>query len=157
MTDVATPEQVAARAELVKALRSGDYLQGHGYLAQKMPNNTLRLCCLGVACIIAQAGQKEENGVIIFGKEGDRKTTHMPTEVMDYFGFTKRSGSFYEPILTKGGRFNSLVDLNDDARFTFAEIADVIEREPRGLFVHDKPADIDGAMAVDSDTDPNDH
>lgn len=155
MTDVATPEQVAARAELVKALRSGDYLQGYGYLAQKMPDNTLRFCCLGVACIIAQAGQKEDNGVIIFGN-GDNKT-HMPAEVLDYFGFTKRGGGFSEPILTKGGHFDGLVELNDDARFTFAEIADVIEREPRGLFVRNKPADIDGAMAVDSDTDPNDH
>lgn len=107
----------------VEALRSGRFAQGRCAL-----NTGNRFCCLGVACEL-------------FVPESQKLKT------VDGVGYINRFGKLPDPLVqalglrTNGGAFESqrfgrtsLVNLNDGGR-TFAEIADIIESEPEGLFV----------------------
>lgn len=101
----------------VAALRSGEYQQGTGRLRYKG-----RYCCLGVACNLYDPD----------GWEGDVYagiSERLPDHVMTALGLRMSSGQ-----CSREGVNTSLVDLNDSG-LTFAEIADVIEAEPEGLFV----------------------
>lgn len=95
----------------VAALRSGDYEQGTGQLY-----DGLGYCCLGVGCHVADKmganlQRWEENGML----NADGK---------NWLGLQTSFGDFDN---------DNLADLNDNGS-TFAEIADIIESEPLGLF-----------------------
>lgn len=121
-----TPEdRKELRREWVKSLRSGEYEQGQGRL--RIGDE---FCCLGVACdLLAKKGMARWNGgVAVCGEsEGD---VHLPTVAGDFLGLKTGWGSFDCPVSGAA----SLVDLNDSGK-TFAEIADIIESEPEGLFI----------------------
>jgi len=105
----------------VEALRSGEYEQGRNWLRRGD-----RYCCLGVACDIAadDLGLERTSN----GWRGGR--AYLPPVVQRWLGLATRMGEFIEP---ETGWQGSLVVLND--KFTpFAEIADLIEAEPEGLF-----------------------
>ena len=110
----------------VEALRSNKYKQGTGGLC----NLANQHCCLGVACRVFQEEidsliiKKEET---LFSFDGDEFT--LPIVVQKWLG-----------LRTIGGEFNpspknGLTYLNDDDGYSFKEIADIIESEPKGLFV----------------------
>lgn len=102
---------------LVAALRSGDYKQTMGQL-----RNGGGFCCLGVACnLFDPTGWREDmtyNNVKYM----------LPADVQDFFGFTYGNATFGQDST------DGLTDRNDGGA-TFAEIADLIESEPPGLFV----------------------
>lgn len=120
----------------VKSLRSGEYKQGFGELRH---DDTY--CALGVACDLAV-----KDGVIpapkaecythpadnynrvhvlyCYGKDGNY--TQLPVKVCIWLGLESQYGSY--PGC-------SVSSLNDGERKTFAEIADIIESEPDGMFV----------------------
>lgn len=54
----------------------------------------------------------------------------LPQEVMEWAGLQDSTGRYNGPV----GEFHSLAWLNDSGK-TFAEIADIIESRPAGLFV----------------------
>jgi hypothetical protein len=104
----------------VAALRSGEYSQVEGVL--KTPNGH---CCLGVACELAA-----QEGIILpsmayKGEGGDDCLSGELEEVRLWLGLNDALGRMNSPW--------SLADLNDDGK-TFAEIADIIESKPDGLF-----------------------
>jgi hypothetical protein len=99
--------------EWVAALRSGEFVQGIGCL-----NMDNKLCCLGVAC---EVYRKHKPDFEYTGQSG-----YLPGEVRDALGLASDNGSSYDE--------DTLVSLNDSKNLTFHEIADVIEREPSGLF-----------------------
>ena len=103
----------------VAALRSGKYAQGKNLLRTA----TGRFCCLGVACELAA-----EAGVIASFTDGGYGIEHenkvLPEQVINWLGLRNDAGYY-------GG--NSLAQMNDSGA-TFDNIADLIEREPRGLF-----------------------
>ena len=114
--------------EWVKALRSGDYKQGHGRLHV---DDTY--CCLGVACdlFIKQGGTLEVTGTDLFGKNatsynGGRFV--LPFTVMAWLGLKEENGTYEDDGI------HTLTDQNDTGD-SFEQIADTIESEPEGLFV----------------------
>ena len=97
----------------VAALRSGDYEQGRGSLQRGD-----KYCCLGVACVVA-----EINGVSVTKFEGEIDGGGLWSQkaVKDWVGLSDKEGR--------------LISANDRDEWSFAEIADLIESNPSGLFV----------------------
>lgn len=105
----------------VSALRGGKYEQG-----VRLLSNNGKFCCLGVACELAlRSGIAIKKTVEIGTTNYGGWSAIMPTEAREWVGLKRSDGEF------KGGR---LTDLNDSGK-TFSEIADIIESEPKGLFV----------------------
>lgn len=103
----------------VKALRSGKYKQGKGALFENG-----RYCCLGV---LARLAVKE--GVIkkILG-------CHLEPSVMEWAGIRTPLGMYDENSKVVSDLANQNDGYNVKAK-TFKQIADIIESEPKGLFV----------------------
>ena len=98
----------------VKALRSGKYKQGIGQL-----RSGEKFCCLGVACDLAVKA-----GVIksfVGSRAGLTKT------VRKWLNLNESEGDY------EGG-MGALSADNDDGK-NFLTIANIIESEPKGLFV----------------------
>lgn len=112
---------------LVKALRSGKYEQGVGYL-----NYQNKLCCLGVACEISKGivrvslpcGPSDTPTGVVY--EGSAK--FLPRSVMKRFGFSKMNGGREDglELVIAGEAYSSLANAND-CRVPFSVIADYIE------------------------------
>ena len=112
--------------KLVEALRSGEFTQG-----QKRLRRDDAFCCLGVACSVytEETGHgrwhaNSATGTYLFISDDGESVTSLPFAVKEWLGFSGHGGEFST---------GSLMGLNDVGR-TFAEIADVIESEPEGLF-----------------------
>lgn len=104
----------------VKALRSGEYKQG---------KHRLRIgeeyCCLGVACDLFQKA-----GGALTVRSGrfytyNNESMVLPNTVQEWLGLTGRAGQY-----NKGYELSH----DNDTGKSFAEIADIIESEPPGLF-----------------------
>lgn len=118
----------ARRKKLVEALRSGEYKQTMGRLARKRKDNKIGYCCLGVACKVAGLTENlslNEDHLNFLGETGI-----LPVSVRDYFGFNDRYGGEFK----YKGNTNNLVDLNDRG-VRFSTIANIIEKEPEGMFI----------------------
>ena len=107
----------------IAALRSGKYAQTRNVLKDEVG-----YCCLGVACDISGLG-KWDGFHYSIGSE--HRAGELPTLVRDALGLRACNGSFREGCLT---------NLNDSGK-TFAEIADIIESRPKGLFKNDPKTD----------------
>jgi hypothetical protein len=108
----------------VASLRSGKRKQTKGRLRDEDG-----FCCLGDACEVAM-----ENGIALEVQQDDsgylydQQACVLPDVVRYWLGLRLDGGEY-------GSNNNmSLMRLNDGGK-TFAEIADIIEREPKGLFV----------------------
>lgn len=144
----------------IKALRSGEYSQITGSLSKTERDGSgseeTGFCCLGVACdlfnkFIMIEGELDrwvsperktynDSGSSIFVRqfkddsvsgECGYEDAQLPHEVQSWLGLTSNSGEFKESI----GDLYSLADLNDTLTYSFDEIADIIEKEPDGLFI----------------------
>lgn len=130
-------QQKNHRKKWVAALRSGEYSQTDGAL-HKPANNGF--CCLGVACDISGLGKWEGDvyGILTYRpKTGKGSPTNLPGAVRDWLGLRTVSGQFKEADddIYQGEELikTSLVAKNDEEGYTFKEIADIIESEPKGL------------------------
>lgn len=114
------------------ALVGDEFTQGHDYLAYQRVDETLRHCCLGVACEVAIANGLEISRQVLdipdkFGRRhavfGNEKFM-LPGPVMDWYGF---SGDLALTLLhpITGGRLvqNTAVRLNDELKVSFLGIA----------------------------------
>ncbi len=107
------------KEEWVAALRSGKYEQGIGTLRSESGK---RFCCLGVLCDILEP-------------EGWELTPHNITDGNYYFHTLADLGGalihkqFLKEFGIKGSAACNLAQLNDDDRYTFEMIANVIEKE----------------------------
>lgn len=99
-----TKTQIRNRTKWVKALRSGKYRQGQGWLV----TSDRRYCCLGVAKVAVLNGNAEK-------LRRDREILLGRRDAM-------RLGVSYGHLTTA-----TLTRLNDRSRWTFNEIADLIE------------------------------
>lgn len=110
--------QKALRKEWIKALRSGKYEQCTGQL-----RDVDTYCCLGVLCEIAL-----KKGLI---KGYNSRSLDLPEEVRESVGLTTTDGQYNDTENT----ILDLTTLNDTRKLSFKKIANVIEKEPNGLFV----------------------
>lgn len=121
----------------VEALRSGEYSQTKGQL-HVTEDSEDSYCCLGVACKLAvEAGvpvkteEHTEDGVTIHAYNGNGSL--LPDEISAWLGLAECDGTY----LKDGDFASTLAEDNDEHDFTFEQIAEVIEREPEGLFADD--------------------
>lgn len=112
------------KSKWVKALRSGRYEQGSGYLKAILDGEETVHCCLGVLCELAPKNLKvEESGpeqewpdlsAFKFGVKGKKASMAMPSkEILDWCGLRRIDSE-------------DLAGLNDNGD-TFEQIADYIE------------------------------
>jgi hypothetical protein len=108
------------RARWTAALRSGGYEQGRGALRVSD-----EFCCLGVLCDLAVSSgvvkaAENDYGYWHYGGE----TGRLPRAV---FGWADLDGSSPEVMIPHLTALVELATLNDDLRWDFAAIADVID------------------------------
>lgn len=106
------------------ALRSGKYKQTKGQL-----KNSEGHCCLGVASELAI-----QQGIV---KKFRHSDTGLMPKVKKWLGINSEYGEFNKAILKNGDFFDSLAGLNDNGT-SFKKIAQIIERQPEGLFKESK-------------------
>ena len=122
----------------VKALRSGKYKQGKGYLKQFNSKNEPKHCCLGVLCELYDQQMKKNH----------KKTLHsehlLSTEDVEFIRFNKHDGGLPKVVrewanminplgeFIKNDRVQYLADLNDDGK-KFSTIANIIEKNVENL------------------------
>lgn len=131
---------------LVKALRSGEYLQGNGYLAQickgeedGIYTREIRYCCLGVACEVFRTHSQEPE---LRRAEGGKTVSYQghdlypPDRVLEWFGWDtsgpegNRGKLKHAMDVTLEGHtatHRNLASLNDFG-MEFEEIANIIEQ-----------------------------
>lgn len=125
MTEYTLEQMKEHRRLWVEALRSGKYKQGAGCLRSEDNH----FCCLGVLCDIAGVEWSDQAGTFGFVADGET-AVHAPPAAEEFVGLHSSYG-FYE----RGrGIERSLMTDNDDGS-SFAEIADLIESNPPGLFI----------------------
>ena len=104
----------------LEALRSGEYDQGTCVLRRR-EGKEVKHCCLGVLCELAK--EHSQDSVVV--KEAQEalytELSLPPSAVVEWSGL-----QFHDPLVNSDK--DTLVGMNDGGS-TFAEIADVIERE----------------------------
>lgn len=122
-------QQKKNRQKWIDALRSGKYKQGRGTL-----KDGDSFCCLGVLCDVYAKTRRyngwDSHGTFFDKSFANNSDVDLITPVMDWVGMTNSGGTYY----TKKGKGNSLMGLNDESKLSFKQIANVIEKEPDGLF-----------------------
>lgn len=123
------PEQIEHVRLWVDALRSGDFKQGQNVLRANR-----KYCCLGVACeqyhneVGGQWTDQPELGRQTFTAKhaAYAATFDLPTEVAEWLLGNKDDTDPY--LIDETGETHLASRLNDDKGYTFAQIADAIER-----------------------------
>lgn len=121
--EIVTKKVLAARKKLVKALRSGKYKQ-----TQKVLFDGRGYCCLGIACRI-DAQEKRKRFTCGYNERlYDGEAAILSEYMQEKLGFSDE-GQLNKPVANSSGlgTWNSLVELNDSARYDFKQIAQVIE------------------------------
>jgi hypothetical protein len=108
--------------KVLVALRSGEYEQG--VEALQCGN---AYCCLGVMCAVYE---RETGAEIKRTERGHIEGDDLDDQegVAEWVGLAPYKSGASNPQ-------GALIDLNDDENYTFSQIADFIESEPRGLLV----------------------
>lgn len=122
----------------VKALRSGEYVQGQNQLCTIGEKGKPDMfCCLGVLCDLAvrkglvptsQINVEHDGNMTYFDEE-----YRLPSKIQKWVGLSDESGT-YKDIVDEIQVRTDLVTMNDDG-FSFDKIADIIESAPEGMFV----------------------
>lgn len=114
-------EQV--KKDWVALLRSGKILQGHGKL--KDPEG--RMCCLGVLCELHRRQTGRGRWLEVHYNDGLNDVPSMFFLTLDVMKWADLNVT--DPKVSVGlGRSDFLSNCNDDKRFTFVEIAELIEK-----------------------------
>lgn len=146
MTDLNLKLKPEIKAEWLRRLRSGDYVQMKGGLGRNMPDGECQRCCLGVLVEVpgvqaqldllpliplGYGDEVETFSLADGGEEGVPMASTMlsafliPDDEPEDSPRIRRAADAM--ILTPDGRLLNLADLNDDEDWTFAQIADLIE------------------------------
>ena len=117
----------------VAALRSGEFKQGVRQLRGKDDS----YCCLGVACELAAREGVIPPAEFIEAKQiyfYDACGYFLPVDVIKWLGLETRDGRFAVRNSDDSYEYPNFLSIKNDNRIPFAEIADIIESEPKGLF-----------------------
>lgn len=121
MNKITLEQQKANRKLWVKELRSGRIKQGRGQLEKRDGS----MCCLGVLSKLSGAERNTDNSLITY----DNNRFAASQTAREWVGLSNDVGGYDRNI-------KSLAADNDDGMI-FAELADIIEAEPQGLFIND--------------------
>lgn len=114
--------------ELAKALESGKYKQGNGYL-RTFDN---RFCCLGVACMLIKVKWEKRYGVY----QTDGESVALSSSNSSLTGIYTPYGHFKKPIKCvknkKSIKIESLANLNDGG-FSFKFIAKILRKHYKNI------------------------
>lgn len=124
------------KAKWVAALRSGEYLQGDGYLVQvdgdDEEDGEHKFCCLGVLCDIVRDDKRnpgydwaENYGLIRFAGNGQLLDTELNDELRELVGLPEEVQD--ELINFNDGHYNQKTG-NYDQPWSFKKIATYIEK-----------------------------
>lgn len=118
-------------SEWIHVLRTTKRKQGRYRLATKLENGKYAYCCLGIACEVAGL-PKRESGFLdsVFYGRGKGENTFLPRELSELLDVSKNpSLDCGDYNRDRNGHYmtTSLTVLNDDEKFTFPQIADMIE------------------------------
>jgi len=126
----------------VKALRSGKYKQGKGYLKQFTSKNEPRHCCLGVLCELYNDTMKKNHKKTLYTEEmqdNSSGTSFVRFDLVDGgLGLPKAVKKWAEitnslaEFEIDDARWECLADLNDSGK-KFSTIADIIEKNVENL------------------------
>lgn len=132
----------------VKALRSGKYKQGKGYLKQFNSKNEPRHCCLGVLCELYDQQMKKNHKKTLYTEEMEDKFSGtsfvrfdlvdggLPKVVREWADIINPLGDFIISDIDNQGYIydtkECLADLNDNGK-KFSTIADIIEKNVENL------------------------
>lgn len=119
MTKTVTKKVMAARKKWVKALRSGKFKQTDSVLY-----NGKAYCCLGIACRL-DAREKGKNFILCNYDDCDQT---LPPSIQEKLNIDDY-GELEKPVRIEGREYTNLAELNDEAHYSFKEIADVIEEQ----------------------------
>lgn len=127
----------------VRALRSGKYKQGKGYLKQFTSKNEPRHCCLGVLCELYNDTMKKNHKKTLYIEEmqdNSSGTSFVRFDLVD--GGLPKVVKKWADIKNTLGEFQincgeydieeSLADLNDTGK-KFSTIADIIEKNVENI------------------------
>jgi hypothetical protein len=126
----------------VDALRSGEYEQTTGVLRKADGDgNVVGYCCLGVACEVSGLGkwerrlpedQDEQDYYVVPVLYGEEDSwSELPDPVVEWLGFAldEENDEVGNPhLLDPDGNTYSATQANDRFHWSFAEIADALER-----------------------------
>jgi len=125
----------------VEALRSGRFQQGTRALTMIAADGKEFDCCLGVACKVAienglkikvskstrtSAGNTDMCALILYGEL--QRYGVLPLEVREWLGLNQSDGMYMADGIER------YLTHENDVGATFAEIADIVESQPEGLF-----------------------
>lgn len=124
--------QQKVKDKWVKALRSGKYKKGKGYLKQTAPSGIVSYCCLGVLCEAVKLPLTETSVAPAYtpnGKDVSYKTHH----IEGWSTYNTIPPMYKEQLGLDGKDESCLISMNDgDAPYkkpkSFKEIADWIEK-----------------------------
>ena len=110
----------------LEALRSKLYKQTRGQLRDERG-----FCCLGVACEVYNLQQRKNHKKQLTYKyfKYDGEFYRLPIKVQRWLGLTSVNGDYCGHLTS-----TNLIHKNDRG-FSFNKIADIIESNPKGLFV----------------------
>ncbi len=125
------------KAQWIAALRSGEFKQGRNYLHARRPDDEVdTFCCLGVLCVLAERAGVVTKGVgyagvvryQAIGTGSDGSTSTLPLVVDHWAGFLD-GGKSRMVTMPDTGTHTGLAGLNDYERWSFEQIADIIEEQ----------------------------
>ena len=100
----------------IKALRSGEYVQGTDALVTATDAGYDKFCCLGVLCDVLGlefVARKDPDYPLLLA--GTRQAGNLPRKMRDELGINR-------------SQHMELIDMNDRLRYNFEEIADWISK-----------------------------
>lgn len=112
------------KAQWVKALRSGEYVQGKDYLKRVDTDGITKHCCLGVLCdVLGMPNRVTPTGITVFLR--NREST-IPEHILGTLTGTS-VGSFKSLNMPELYGLSCLTEVNDKG-YSFNSIADHIEQ-----------------------------
>lgn len=120
------------KTQWLTALRSGDYTQAMGVLKQGHAAGPTSHCCLGVLSELAPQSLGEFVFTSGFGwnyiaTDGQHEGSVCPASVKRWANLETSTGYTIIGVDPDGGRVGENLASLNDARFTFEQIADIIE------------------------------
>ncbi len=111
------------------ALESGEYEQAKGRLV-----DGCAFCCLGVACQLE--GLPTNGGSEFVDGDQTLEDGELSRRLSRKLGLYGPSGGLKTPVVIADKKYPSLIALNDDAEWTFVQIAAYIRANPENVFTN---------------------